>query len=86
MDDLYNRIAVFRAERGVSRRDLAAAVGVNNQTIGYLERGDYKPSLELAMKLAAHFGVPVELLFSFKPFESVADTLRRARAAGEGTP
>ena len=50
---LHNRIAVFRAERGVSRRELAEAVGVNNQTIGYLERGDYKPSLELAMKIAA---------------------------------
>jgi putative transcriptional regulator len=80
---LYNRIVVFRAERGVSRRELAEAVGVNNQTIGYLERGDYKPSLELAMKIAAYFDVPIELLFSFRPFESVADTLRRAVAAGE---
>ena len=83
MSNLYNRIALFRAERGVSRRELAEAVGVNNQTIGYLERGDYKPSLELAMKIAAYFGVPVELLFSFQRFESVADTLRRAAAAGE---
>ena len=83
MSNLYNRIALFRAERGVSRRELADAVGVNNQTIGYLERGDYKPSLELAMKIAAYFGVPVELLFSFQGFESVADTLRRAAAAGE---
>jgi len=81
--NLYNRIALFRAERGVSRRDLAEAVGVNNQTIGYLERGDYKPSLELAMKIAAYFGVPIELVFSFSPFESVADTLRRAAAAGD---
>lgn len=80
---LYNRIAVFRAERGVSRRVLAEAVGVNNQTIGYLERGDYKPSLELAMKIAAYFDVSVELLFSFRPFETVADTLRRAAAAGD---
>jgi DNA-binding XRE family transcriptional regulator len=80
---LYNRIALFRTERGVSRRELAEAVGVNNQTIGYLERGDYKPSLELAMKIAAYFSVPIELLFSFRPFESVADTLRRAAAAGE---
>jgi DNA-binding XRE family transcriptional regulator len=80
---LYNRIAVFRAERGVSRRELAERVGVNNQTIGYLERGDYKPSLELAMKIAAYFDVPIDLLFSFHPFESVAETLRRASAAGE---
>jgi putative transcriptional regulator len=75
---LHNRIAVFRAERGVSRRALADAVGVNNQTIGYLERGDYKPSLELAMKIARHFGVPVEMLFSFQRFEPIATTLKRA--------
>jgi DNA-binding XRE family transcriptional regulator len=81
--NLYNRIAVFRAERGVSRRELAEAVGVNNQTIGYLERGDYKPSLELAMKIANYFGVTIELLFSFQRFESVAETLRRAAAAGD---
>jgi DNA-binding XRE family transcriptional regulator len=69
---------VFRAERGLSRRDLAEAVGVNPQTIGYLERGDYSPSLELGMKIAREFGVPVELLFAFEPFESVAAALRRA--------
>jgi putative transcriptional regulator len=74
---LHNRIAVFRAERGISRRDLAVAVGVNNQTIGYLERGDYKPSLELAMKIAQHFGVSVEMLFSFRSFEPIAMTLKR---------
>ena len=74
---LHNRIAVFRAERGMSRRELAEAVGVNNQTIGYLERGDYKPSLELAMKIARHFEVSVEMLFSFQRFESIAMTLKR---------
>ena len=83
MEALYNRIALFRAERGTTRRELADAAGVNNQTIGYLERGDYKPSLELAMKIAVYFDVPIELIFSFRPFEPVADTLRRAAAAGE---
>jgi DNA-binding XRE family transcriptional regulator len=75
---LYNRIALFRTERGISRRALAEAVGVNNQTIGYLERGDYKPSLELAMKIAQHFSVPLELLFSFERFEPIAMSLRRS--------
>jgi putative transcriptional regulator len=75
---LHNRIALFRTERGLSRRELADAVGVNPQTIGYLERGDYAPSLELGMKIAAAFDVPVELVFSFTPFPSVADALRRA--------
>ena len=74
---LYNRISVFRAERGLSRRQLAEAVGVNIQTIGFLERGDYKPSLELALKIARHFGVAVEMLFSLERFESIAMTLKR---------
>jgi putative transcriptional regulator len=73
---MYNRIALFRADKGVSRRELAQAVQINPQTVGYLERGDYKPSLELAMKIAGFFGVPVEQLFSFTPFPTVAETLR----------
>ena len=81
MSQIHNRIALFRAERGMSRRALADAAGVNPQTIGYLERGDYKPSLELAMKIAAFFGVPVELVFSFTPFESVTDALKRVQEA-----
>ncbi len=74
---IHNRIAVFRADRGLTRRALADAVNVNPQTIGYLERGDYAPSLELGMKIAAHFGVAIETLFSFEPFESVATALAR---------
>ena len=72
---IYNRIALFRAEAGMSRKALADKVGVNPQTIGFLERGDYNPSLELALNVAAVFKVPVELLFRFRPFPSVAETL-----------
>jgi putative transcriptional regulator len=75
---MQNRISLFRAEHGTSRRELAEAVGVNSQTIGYLERGDYKPSLELALKIARHFDVSVEMLFSLERFEPIAMTLRRA--------
>ena len=67
-DEVYNRIAMLRAERGVSRRQLAEALGVHYQTVGYLERGEYSPSLHLALKLAEYFEVPVEVLFSTKPF------------------
>lgn len=77
MQFIRNRIALFRAERGLSRKELAEAVDVNPQTIGYLERGDYSPSLELGMKIAAYFDVRVELMFSFTPFESVAAALQR---------
>jgi putative transcriptional regulator len=40
---------MLRAERGISRRDLSAALGVHYQTIGYLERGEFSPSLHLAL-------------------------------------
>ncbi|MFN7165004.1 MAG: helix-turn-helix transcriptional regulator [Hyphomonas sp.] len=73
---MHNRISVFRVERGLSRKDLAEQVGVNPQTIGYLERGDYAPSVELALKLSALFGVPVEHMFSLKPFAPLAASLR----------
>ena len=59
---------MLRAERNVSRRDLAEALGVHYQTIGYLERGEYSPSLYLALKIAAHFEVPMEVIFSTEPF------------------
>ena len=73
---IHNRIAMFRADAGLSRRDLAVAVDVNPQTIGFLERGDYKPSLELALAIAEQFGVPVEMVFSFEPFPSLSQTLK----------
>jgi DNA-binding XRE family transcriptional regulator len=72
---IHNRIAVLRAERGLSRKELADAVGVNYQTIGYLERGEYSPSIELALKLAAHFKLPVEMIFSQKPFPAMSQQL-----------
>ena len=71
---VYNRIPMLRAERGVSRRDLATALGVHYQTIGYLERGEYSPSLHLALRIAAYFEVPVEVVFSLKPFPRIGST------------
>jgi putative transcriptional regulator len=67
-DAVYNRIALLRAEQGVTRRELADALGVHYQTVGYLERGEYSPSLHLALRLADHFEVPVEAIFSITPF------------------
>ncbi|MCP9954270.1 helix-turn-helix transcriptional regulator [Actinomadura madurae] len=64
----------MRAERGISRRDLAAALGVHYQTVGYLERGEYSPSLHLALRIAEYFEVPVEVVFSLEPFPRIGDT------------
>jgi len=72
---LYNRLAVLRAERGLSRQDLADAVDVNYQTIGYLERGEYNPSLELAFKIAELFAVPIEAVFSREPLPPMSARL-----------
>jgi DNA-binding XRE family transcriptional regulator len=72
---LQNRIAVLRVERGQSRQDLAEALEVNYQTIGYLERGEYNPSLELAMRIAEHFGLPIEAVFSRSPFTPMSNQL-----------
>lgn len=71
---VHNRIPMLRAERGVSRRDLATALGVHYQTIGYLERGEYSPSLHLALRIAAYFEVPVEVIFSLEPFPRIGST------------
>ena len=76
-DVVHNRIAMLRAERGISRRQLSEALGVHYQTIGYLERGEYAPSLHLALRIARYFEVPVEVIFSTEPFArlgSEADT------------
>jgi DNA-binding XRE family transcriptional regulator len=72
-DSVHNRIALLRAEQGVTRRDLATALGVHYQTVGYLERGENSPSLDLALRIAAFFGVPVEAVFSLAPFPRVSD-------------
>jgi len=74
---IQNRIAVLRAERGLSRQLLADALGINYQTVGYLERGDYNPSLELAFKIAEYFGLPLEAVFSRSPFAPMSSQLYR---------
>jgi len=84
---LYNRIAVLRAERGISRQHLADAMEVNYQTIGFLERGDYSPSLKLALSLGEYFGLPVEAIFSKQPFKPLSQQVYGQRPTGtEGQP
>lgn len=72
---IYNRLPVLRAERGISRQDLAAALGINYQTVGYLERGDYNPSLALAFAIAEFFDLPIEAIFSPRPFAPMSTEL-----------
>ncbi len=72
---IYNRLAVLRAERGLSRQDLASGLGVNYQTVGYLERGEYSPSLELAFRISDFFRLPIEAIFSREPFRPFSEAL-----------
>ena len=61
----------------MSRQQLAAALDINYQTVGYLERGDYHPSLELAFRIAEFFELPLEAVFSRRPFEPMSRELYR---------
>jgi putative transcriptional regulator len=79
---VHNRLSVLRAERGWSRQRLADALGVHHQTIGYLERGDYNPSLELALRIAELFTLPIEAIFSLRPFKPLSEEVY-GRAAQE---
>jgi len=70
---VHNRIAQLRAERRVSRRALADTLGVHYQTVGYLERGEYSPSLHLALRIAAFFELPLEVIFSLDAFPPIGE-------------
>ncbi len=77
-ESVHNRLRQLRIERGVTRRDLADALGIHYQTVGYLERGEYSPSLYLALGIAAYFDLPIETIFSLSPFPQIDPRARRA--------
>ena len=68
---VFSRLEQWRIERGLSRQELADAVSVHYQTIGYLERGEYSPSLALALHIAEVLDVPLDHIFSLQPFTKV---------------
>ena len=58
-----NDVEALRLKVGLSRQELADEVGVHYQTIGYIERGEYSPSLVLALRIAVVLQAQVEDLF-----------------------
>lgn len=74
---LFNRVRVLRAERDMTRAQLADAIGVNPQTIGALERGDHSPSLDLAFNVCEVFDLPVEAVFSRTEFTPMSSEIYR---------
>lgn len=61
---IQNSVSRHRIRTGVTQEELAIATGVSRQTIIALEKGNYTPSVLLALKIAAFFKVPVEKLFT----------------------
>ena len=67
---LYNRLKEHRARRGVNQQEMGRMVGTSRQTISQIERGDYSPSVTLALKLAKACGVTVEDIFDYQEDET----------------
>lgn len=74
---LYNRVKNLRVEKGISRKELADQIGVNPQTVGYLERQDYNPSLDLAFRISEFFGFSIEFIFSTAGMKPMSEELNQ---------
>ncbi|MGO3753843.1 helix-turn-helix transcriptional regulator [Corynebacterium variabile] len=83
---IHNRVRVLRAERNMSRAQLAELIGVNPQTVGALERGDHSPSLDLAFRICEIFSLPVEAVFSRTPFGPMSTEIYRSADTADDTP
>ena len=66
---LYNRLKEYRAKIKVNQTEMGNLVGVSRQTISQTERGDYSPSVTLALKIAKVLNVSVEEIFSYEEGE-----------------
>lgn len=63
---LRNHLKEYRARINVNQQEMGQLVGVSRQTISQIERGDYSPSVTLALKIAMVFGEPVEAIFEYE--------------------
>lgn len=62
---LLNKLKEYRAQLGVNQQEMGRLVGTSRQTISQIERGDYSPSVTLALKIAKICGVSVEDIFCY---------------------
>ena len=60
---ISNEVHMLRTQKGTTQEEFAVAVGVTRQTIIAIEKGNYTPSVLLAMKISHYFNVPVETVF-----------------------
>ncbi|MCK9278502.1 MAG: helix-turn-helix transcriptional regulator [Methanoculleus horonobensis] len=63
---MKTRIRELRAKTGLTQEELAQQVGVRRETIVFLEKGKYNPSLKLAYKVARALGSTIEEVFTFE--------------------
>ena len=66
---LLNRLKEYRSSKGINQTELGKLAGVSRQTISLIERGDYSPSVTLALKIARIFQVSVEDIFMYEEEE-----------------
>ena len=66
---LLNQLKEYRSGLGINQTELGKRAGVSRQTISLIERGDYSPSVTLALKLARICGVQVEDIFQYEEDE-----------------
>ena len=62
---LLNHLKEYRAKINVNQQEMGQLVGVSRQTISQIERGDYSPSVTLAIKIAKIFDAKVEDIFDY---------------------
>ena len=63
---LYDRLKEYRARLGVNQQEMGALVGTSRQTISQIERGDYSPSVSLALRIAKVCQAQVEDIFQYE--------------------
>jgi putative transcriptional regulator len=63
---LLNHLKEYRARLGVNQQEMGALVQTSRQTISQIERGDYSPSVTLALKIAKVCGASVEDIFEYR--------------------
>jgi len=66
---LYNCLKEYRARLGINQQELGRRVGASRQTISLIERGDYSPSVTLALNIARECNATVEEIFSYEEGE-----------------
>ncbi len=66
---LLNRLKEYRARLGVNQQEMGTLVGTSRQTISQIERGDYSPSVTLALKIAKVCNATVEEIFTYEEGE-----------------